>query len=84
MAIAEAAIQYSETCISFCDRAQVCQQRALAAGDPALLGNDVARFVGEVDLHRAVQLLGGAHSVTPAEEDLLRRMREADVHGHLG
>ena len=68
---------YGEACLSFCDRAQGCWRRAVEAGDPAILGEDVGRWVGEVGLHRALELLDGVEPRTAAETDLLRRMEEA-------
>lgn len=78
-AVSEASIGYSEACVSFCDRAPACQLAALRAGTPALLGQDMVRFLGDIDLHRAVELLGGAEATTAAEQDLVRRFREADL-----
>lgn len=75
-AVLEAATDYSEACLSFCDLAPRCFERALAAGDPIVLGEDVRRFLGQVSLTRALELLDGARPKTPAERDLLRRIAE--------
>lgn len=77
-AVQHAETSYSEACLSFCDRATKCHEEALAAGNPAVLGDDVARFLGSVNLHRAMELLDGAPPVDSAEEDLMRRIAESE------
>ena len=47
---------------------------ALAQGNAAALGSDVARFLGKVPLQRAIALLDGDTPETVVEEDLLQRM----------
>jgi hypothetical protein len=79
--IRAASVDYGESCISFCDRAQRCHAQALANGDGAALGEDVARFLGTVSLHRALELLDGALPANEAETDLARRIAEADRRG---
>jgi hypothetical protein len=76
-AILEAPVVYDAACVSFCDRATLCHRRALTRGDARALGEDVARFLGETSLHRALELLGGARPRGIAEEDLVRRMGAA-------
>jgi hypothetical protein len=73
-----AEINYSETCVAFCDRASVCREKALKAGSGAVLGDDVSRFLGSVGLQRAVELMEGAKPTTPAERDLQRRIAEVE------
>lgn len=68
---------YEEGCIAFCELEQRCHREALAADSPAVLGRDVARFLGAIPLSRAAALIGGAAAVTPAEQDLVRRVAEA-------
>jgi hypothetical protein len=68
---------YDEACVSFCELEQHCHATAVAAGDAAILGRDAARFLGAVSLDRAAALLDGAPAESPAEEDLVRRLREA-------
>ena len=51
---------------------------ALRDGDPAVLGEDIGRFLGGTTLNRALALLAGARPSHAAEEDLLRRIAEAD------
>lgn len=77
-AIRGAETAYGEGCLAFCDRAPACHQSALTAGDPIVLGEDVRRFLGDVDLTRAMALLDGAHPADEAEEDVLRRILESD------
>jgi hypothetical protein len=69
---------YSEACISFCDRAEKCHAAAIDAGSASVLGDDVQRFLGDILLPRALDLLNGAVPEGGAEEDLVRRIREAD------
>ena len=76
-AIRAAEVAYGEGCLSFCDRAPLCWRKAEEAGEAAILGEDVARWVGPVGLHRALELLDGKKPKTEAEEDLLRRIEEA-------
>lgn len=76
-AVARAETEYSEACLRFCDRASQCHASALEAGNPAVLGDEVRRFLGEVDLGRAVALLHGGDPRTASERDLLRRLRRA-------
>lgn len=70
---------YCESCIAFCDRAEVCRELALRAGSGAILGDDVARFLGPVTLDRALELMAGANPATPFEEDLARRIRHIEA-----
>jgi hypothetical protein len=68
---------YEEACISFCELEADCHRRALEAGEPSVLGRDVARFLGTISLHRAIALLDGAEAASPAEADFLRRAGES-------
>jgi hypothetical protein len=77
-AVQRAATRYCDACVQFCDRASLCQKRALEAGDPAVLGDDTKRLLGETSLHRAAALLRGDKPENPAERDLARRLREAE------
>ena len=76
--VRDAECDYTEGCISFCDRAQLCYKRAIDRGDPVVLGEEVARFLGPVTLDRAAAVLKGERAGNPAEEDLARRI--ADIH----
>ena len=77
-AITGAEVAYSEACLSFCDRAPGCHRRAMDAGDPLILGQDVQRFLGTIDLHRAIELMDGAKPTTEAEADLLSRISDSE------
>lgn len=76
-AVVNAQSAFDETCLSFCDRASLCRKKALAAGNAAVLGHDIARFLGGIQLPRGVALLLGAAPTTDTERDLVRRMHEA-------
>jgi hypothetical protein len=80
-AVLKADTAYEQRCWTFCDRAPVCQEKALAAGNPAVLGDDAARFLGSVSLARAIELLGGAIPEGAAEQDLMRRIRACQHQG---
>ncbi len=80
-AVRAAATAFDETCMAFCDRAATCRQRALDGGQPAVLGRDVARFLGATSLTRSVELLGGAVPADDAERDLVRRINDARARG---
>lgn len=73
-----AEMEYSERCVTFCDRAPVCQAKALEAGKGSVLGDDVSRFLGGVGLHRALALMAGKKPATAAERDLQRRIRDVE------
>jgi hypothetical protein len=82
-AITGAEVTYEESCLSFCDRAAGCHRRALDAGDPLVLGQHVQRFLGTIDLHRAIELMDGVPSETEAEADFLRRLQDSDRTAQL-
>jgi len=67
---------YGESCLSFCDRAPVCHAEALEEGNGAVLGDDVAQFLGATSLHRALELMEGARPANEAEMDLMSRIDE--------
>lgn len=69
-----ASTAYESACIAFCDRASTCFKRAMAEGDATILGEDVARFLGSVNLTRAMELLDGAKPRTPAEQDIVAQL----------
>ena len=68
---------YSESCLSFCDRAPGCYQRARDAGDPIILGEEVRRFSGGLDLNRIVELMNGARPDPGAEQDFVERFQDS-------
>ncbi len=76
-AILSAETTYNQACLSFCDLASRCYRRACQEGDPAILGEDVRRFLGNLNLARAVALLGGAAPLDEAERDLVKRIESA-------
>jgi hypothetical protein len=77
-AVVGASTSYSASCLGFCDRAPLCFAKARAAADPVILGEDVRRFLGATTLDRLEQLLDGTPAADVAEEDLLRRIRDAE------
>lgn len=77
-AVLAARTSYGESCLSFCDRAPSCHKAALDAGDPIVLGEEVRRFLGDINLDRVVSLMDGAEPVDETERDFLRRVRESD------
>lgn len=74
-AIRGAETYYCQDCVSFCERAPVCFSKAIEDGNAVVLGEDVARFLGDIPLPRAVALLGGARPTDVAEADLARRVK---------
>lgn len=73
--IRDAPKHYGDACLSFCELADRCREEALQAGLPNALGEDLARYLGDVTLHRALQLLHGTEPSNDAERDFLRRAR---------
>jgi hypothetical protein len=65
---------YCESCVAFCDRADVCRAVALKTGSAGVLGDDVARFLGRTPLPRALELMEGAKPADDVERDLARRI----------
>ena len=72
--VLHAETHFQDSCVLFCERANACFRRALAAGRGAALGDDVDRFLNGITLDRAVELIGGARPKTPAENDLVARI----------
>lgn len=66
---------FADACLSFCERADACYAKALAAGDGAVLGDDVAQFLNGLSLHRADELMSGARPRNDVERDFKDRMR---------
>jgi hypothetical protein len=56
-AIGISEINYKEDCLSFCDRASTCISKLSSMGAPISLGHQMERFLGEIDLHRAIELI---------------------------
>lgn len=72
--VLDAPTDYAETCLSFCDLSPRCHARALAADEPIILGDEVARFLGETTISRALELLSGAVPQSDREADLQRQL----------
>ncbi len=71
--VLDAATDYSEACLAFCDLAPRCHQRALAADEPIILGSEVNRLLGEATISRALDLMAGVEPADPREADLQRQ-----------
>ena len=67
---------FQDSCLTFCERADHCYQRALELGRGSALGDDVDRFLNGVSLDRVDQLLSGAAPTSQVERDLLTRLNE--------
>lgn len=65
---------YREACLSFCDLAPRCHQRAIERDDPILLGDGIKRILGDTTLTRALELLNGAVANDDREQDLQRQL----------
>lgn len=72
--VLHSATDYNEACLSFCDLAPRCHQRALEADDPIILGGDVKRLLGDMTISRAIELLNGALASDDREHDLQRQL----------
>lgn len=77
-AVSAAVTEYREACLTFCDRVTLCREKALEAGDPTILGEEMRRFLGDVDLIRAVAILGGEKPKTDGERAFSQHFREAE------
>lgn len=75
--VLDADTEYSEACLSFCDLAPRCHERAVLADDPIILGADVKRVLGDTTLTRALELLDGAEPAGDREADLQRSLEDA-------
>jgi hypothetical protein len=82
-AVQHATTAYNENCLSFCDRAPGCHRSAMEIGDGIVLGDDIKRLLGEITLHRTLELMNGVAPANAAEEDLKRQLDEAGMlNGH--
>jgi len=68
---------YEEGCVAFCELERRCHGEAMAADSPTVLGRDVARFLGTIQLSRAAASMAGVPAATAAERDFVRRVAEA-------
>lgn len=75
--VRDATKAYEDACVSFCELERHCHACAVAADDPAVLGRDVARFLGAIPLSRAAALIDGEKAANAAEEDFVRRIADA-------
>lgn len=67
---------FDDSCLSFCDRAETCHQRAVENGHGIVLGHDVHRFLNGTNLHRLDELMSGARPTNAAETELLERLKQ--------
>lgn len=67
---------YREACLSFCDLAPRCHERALTLDDPIVLGDEVKRTLGDTSLGRAIELMEGADAASDRERDLQRLLTD--------
>ncbi len=74
--VVDAETDYSETCLNFCDLAPRCHDRALSAGDPVVLGDDVKRLLGDTTIDRAIEMMNGLPPLFERERDLQRQLTE--------
>ena len=65
---------FQDSCLTFCERAQICFQQAIERDRGVVLGDDVERFLNGVGLSRVDELLGGSVPTTRVERDLLARL----------
>lgn len=72
--VLDADTHYSEACLSFCDLAPRCHQRAFDTGDSVILGDEIKRLLGETSLSRAIELINGAAPADDRESDLQRQL----------
>lgn len=72
--VLDAPTDYSEACLSFCDLAPRCHERAVAADEPIILGGEVARFLGQTSISRALELMAGVEPSDDREADLQRQL----------
>jgi hypothetical protein len=76
--VQQANVRYCETCLSFCERAEICRERARTAGEGSILGDEVQRFLGEVSLARVAELARGAKPRDRHEAEILRLLASAE------
>jgi hypothetical protein len=75
--VLDAPTHYAEACLAFCDLAPRCHQQAVVTDNPVMLGDEVARFLGDTSVSRAIELLHGAVPIDDREVDLQRQLNEA-------
>lgn len=67
--ILKASRHYKDDCLSFCDLASQCRDRAAAAGLPAILGQSMEQFTMGLSLHRVLELIEGQKGPTNEQEE---------------
>lgn len=72
--VAHSETNFRDSCWGFCELAIRCQDLALSANRPILLGNETARALGSLSLNRAVELLDGATPETEFEHSLAEQL----------
>lgn len=72
--VLDASTDYSEACLSFCDLAPRCHARAIDEDHPIVLGGEVARFLGEMTISRALDLMAGDVPADERESDIQRQL----------
>ncbi len=72
--VAHSETNFRDSCWGFCELAIRCQDLALAANRPILLGNETARALGSLTLDRALELLDGAKPETDFEHSLAEQL----------
>ena len=81
--IQKAATHYCESCLSFCERAEICHGRAKASHSAAVLGDDVFRALGGISLERVKELMNGTEQPIDQHEieilELIRTGQDPDT-----
>ncbi len=72
--VRHAETHFQDSCITFCERFQICFEQASTRGRGVVLGDDVERFLNGVTLDRVDELLGGSAPTSRVERDLLMRL----------
>ena len=78
--IQSAEVAYCENCVRFCERVEYCRQQADAAGNGAVLGDEVGRVLGDVSLARVQELAKGAKPRNEHEREILRLVETTRDH----
>lgn len=72
--VSHADINFEDSCVTFCERAEHCYERARELGRGVVIGDDVEKFLNGVSLTRVDALLSGDAPASRAEVDLLARL----------
>ncbi len=71
-------VAYCESCVRFCERAELCRSRAEQAGEPSILGDEVKRFLGDVTLDRVRELASGSKPKDEHEREIVRLLQTTE------